>query len=151
MGRDEVEKNLNFLGFLIMQNKLKGATVKSIFELNEADIRTVMATGDNMLTAISVARKCGIIKEEQVVYLADLIEDGASKGITWKIAKDSDAIKQDYIQPKDAINNMTIAKVLPWEKDGEEGFAIAITGKAFNYLVNDPAMKAVLQQVLLRG
>lgn len=151
MGRDEVEKNLNFLGFLIMQNKLKGATVKSIFELNEADIRTVMATGDNMLTAISVARKCGIIKEEQVVYLADLIEDGASKGITWKIAKDSDAIKQDHIQPKDAINNMTIAKVLPWEKDGEEGFAIAITGKAFNYLVNDPAMKAILQQVLLRG
>jgi cation-transporting ATPase 13A3/4/5 len=151
MGRDEVEKNLNFLGFLIMQNKLKGATVKSIFELNEADIRTVMATGDNMLTAISVARKCGIVKEEQVVYLADLIEDGASKGITWKIAKDSDAIKQDHIQPKDAINNITIAKVLPWEKDGEEGFAIAITGKAFNYLVNDPAMKAVLQQVLLRG
>jgi magnesium-transporting ATPase (P-type) len=52
-----------------------------------------MATGDNMLTAISVARKCGIVKEEQVVYLADLIEDGASLGITWKIAKDSDAIK----------------------------------------------------------
>jgi cation-transporting ATPase 13A3/4/5 len=92
MGRDEVEKNLNFLGFLIMQNKLKGATVKSIFELNEADIRTIMATGDNMLTAISVARKCGIIKEEQVVYLADLIVDGASQGITWKIAKDSDAV-----------------------------------------------------------
>jgi len=92
MGRDEVEKNLNFLGFLIMQNKLKGATVKSIFELNEADIRTIMATGDNMLTAISVARKCGIIKEEQVVYLADLIADGHSQGITWKIAKDSDAV-----------------------------------------------------------
>jgi cation-transporting ATPase 13A3/4/5 len=92
MGRDEVEKNLNFLGFLIMQNKLKGATVKSIFELNEADIRTIMATGDNMLTAISVARKCGIIKEEQVVYLADLIADGPSQGITWKIAKDSDAV-----------------------------------------------------------
>jgi hypothetical protein len=25
---------------------------------------------------MSVARKCGIIKEEQIVYLADLIEDG---------------------------------------------------------------------------
>ena len=92
MSRDDVEKNLNFLGFLIMQNKLKGATVKSIFELNEADIRTVMATGDNMLTAISVARKCGIVKEEQIVYLADLIEDGAAQGITWKIAKDSEAV-----------------------------------------------------------
>lgn len=46
---------------------------------------------------------------------------------------------------------MTAAKLLPWEKDADEGFAIAITGKAFNYLVNDPAMKAVLQQVILRG
>jgi cation-transporting ATPase 13A2 len=151
MSRDDVEKNLNFLGFLIMQNKLKGATVKSIFELNEADIRTVMATGDNMLTAISVARKCGIVKEEQIVYLADLIEDGASQGITWKIAKDSEAVMQDHIHPKEAIKNMSVAKILPWEKDGEEGFAIAITGKAFNYLVNDAAMKAVLQQVLIRG
>ena len=34
INRDEIEKNLNFLGFLIMQNKLKAATVKSIFELN---------------------------------------------------------------------------------------------------------------------
>jgi len=76
MTRDEVEKNLNFLGFLIMQNKLKAATIKSIFELNEADIRTIMATGDNILTGLSVAKKCGIIKEEQIVYLADLIEDG---------------------------------------------------------------------------
>jgi cation-transporting ATPase 13A2 len=64
MTRDEVEKNLNFLGFLIMQNKLKPATIKSIFELNEADIRTIMATGDNILTGLSVAKKCGIVKEE---------------------------------------------------------------------------------------
>jgi cation-transporting ATPase 13A3/4/5 len=64
MKREEVEKNIIFLGFLIMQNKLKSATIKSINELNQADIRTVMATGDNMLTAISVAKKCGIIQEE---------------------------------------------------------------------------------------
>ena len=64
MKREEVEKNIIFLGFLIMQNKLKSATIKSITELNQADIRTIMATGDNMLTAISVARKCGIIYEE---------------------------------------------------------------------------------------
>jgi len=59
-----MEKDLTFLGFLIMQNKLKPVTVKALAELNEADIRTIMATGDNMLTAISVGRKCGIIKEE---------------------------------------------------------------------------------------
>jgi cation-transporting ATPase 13A2 len=59
--REEVEKELTFLGFLIMQNKLKQATIKALTELNESDIRTIMATGDNMLTALSVGRKCGII------------------------------------------------------------------------------------------
>jgi cation-transporting P-type ATPase 13A2 len=62
--REDVEKELTFLGFLIMQNKLKSATIKALAELNEADIRTIMATGDNMLTAISVGRKCGIVQEE---------------------------------------------------------------------------------------
>jgi hypothetical protein len=51
---------------------------------------------------------------------------------------------QDHIHPKEAIKNMNVSKVLPWEKDKEEGFAIAITGKAFNYLVKDSSMKAVL-------
>jgi len=62
--REDVGKELTFLGFLIMQNKLKSATIKALAELNEADIRTIMATGDNMLTAISVGRKCGIVQEE---------------------------------------------------------------------------------------
>ena len=56
MKRDQVEKDLTFLGFLIMQNTLKTATAPVIKELLAADIRTVMVTGDNLLTAISVAR-----------------------------------------------------------------------------------------------
>jgi hypothetical protein len=39
---------------------------------------------------------------------------------------------------------MSAAKILPWEKDQAEGYAVAITGKAFNYLVKDPSVKAVL-------
>ncbi len=57
-----METGLDFLGFLIMQNKLKPVTTKVIKELNEANIRTIMATGDNVLTAISVARECNIIQ-----------------------------------------------------------------------------------------
>ena len=44
------------MGFLIMQNKLKPATTAIIDKLQEAHIRTIMVTGDNVLTAISVAR-----------------------------------------------------------------------------------------------
>jgi P-type E1-E2 ATPase len=39
-----------------MENKLKPATQPTIETLNKCKIRTIMATGDNTLTAISVAR-----------------------------------------------------------------------------------------------
>lgn len=59
--RPEVESDLDFLGFIIFENKLKPTTTGVIDELNEADIRKVMCTGDNILTAISVARECNLI------------------------------------------------------------------------------------------
>ena len=71
--REEVESNLTFLGFLIMQNKLKPVTVSVIETLNEANIRTIMATGDNVLTAISVGRECNIIDADAEVFLGDMI------------------------------------------------------------------------------
>ena len=54
--RGEVECNLTFLGLLVMENKLKVETIGAIENLNKCHVRTIMATGDNVLTAISVAR-----------------------------------------------------------------------------------------------
>ena len=45
-----------FLGFLILENKIKDCTKRVITNLNEAKIKTIMATGDNILTAISVGK-----------------------------------------------------------------------------------------------
>ena len=45
LSRNETESNLNFLGFIIMQNKLKKETTKTIRILNKANIRNVMVTG----------------------------------------------------------------------------------------------------------
>lgn len=61
MSREEAESNLEFLGFIIFENKLKQTTTHVIDELKRAGIRNVMCTGDNILTAISVARECGLI------------------------------------------------------------------------------------------
>lgn len=58
VSRDKVECNLKFLGLLIMENKLKSQTTGVIEILKDCNVRTVMATGDNVLTAISVARQC---------------------------------------------------------------------------------------------
>ena len=43
-----------------------------------------MATGDNGLTAVSVARECGIISSNKVAYMAELIETNHNeKRIQW--------------------------------------------------------------------
>ncbi|KAM6948677.1 polyamine-transporting ATPase 13A3-like [Aplochiton taeniatus] len=73
LNRDVVETNLDFLGLIIMQNKLKEETAGVLEDLRHASIRTVMVTGDNMLTAISVARDCGMILGHERVIVAEAV------------------------------------------------------------------------------
>lgn len=84
--RDEVECNLIFLGLLIMENTLKPQTTPVIAQLNKAKVRTVMATGDNILTALSVARQCGMVgQREKVVQIeARPPETGKPACISWE-------------------------------------------------------------------
>ncbi|XP_018649916.1 putative cation transporting ATPase [Schistosoma mansoni] len=67
--RERVEQNLRFLGLLIMENRLKPETTQVIKTLRYANIRPVMVTGDNMLTALSVARDCEMIDELDRIIL----------------------------------------------------------------------------------
>ncbi|XP_061510158.1 polyamine-transporting ATPase 13A3 isoform X1 [Anopheles gambiae] len=61
IAREKVECELEFLGFVILENRLKTDTEEVIESLNAANIRSVMVTGDNLLTAASVAHDCGMI------------------------------------------------------------------------------------------
>lgn len=72
--REEVETNLEFLGFIIFENKVKDATSKTLQILREANIRTIMCTGDNVLTAISVGRESHLI-ESPKVYVSSINEE----------------------------------------------------------------------------
>jgi cation-transporting ATPase 13A2 len=72
--RADVESDLEFLGFIIFENKLKPSTASVISELNEAKIRNVMCTGDNILTAISVARECKMISSDEACFIPHLVE-----------------------------------------------------------------------------
>ena len=57
-----------------MENKLKSASKEVIEKLESCDVNTIMATGDNILTAISVARKCSLISRETALVLGDIDE-----------------------------------------------------------------------------
>lgn len=75
--REAIEVDLNLLGLIIMENRLKVHTTPCIQTLNDANIKIVMLTGDNILTAVSVARDCKIITPGQSVITINA--EGSSK------------------------------------------------------------------------
>lgn len=77
LAREEVESNLIFAGFLVLQCPLKGDAKKTVQMLNESSHRVVMITGDNPLTACHVAREVEIIDRD--VLILDAPEDENSK------------------------------------------------------------------------
>ncbi|XP_062439242.1 polyamine-transporting ATPase 13A3 isoform X2 [Rhea pennata] len=88
INRDAIESSMDFMGLIIMQNKLKQETPAVLEDLHKANIRTVMVTGDNMLTAISVARDCGMILPQDKVIIAEALppKDGQAARINWHYA-----------------------------------------------------------------
>ncbi|CAB3409507.1 unnamed protein product [Caenorhabditis bovis] len=69
--RTTVECDLQLLGLIVMENRVKPVTLGVINQLNRANIRTVMVTGDNLLTGLSVARECGIIRPQKRAFLIE--------------------------------------------------------------------------------
>lgn len=65
VSREKVECDLEFLGFVILENRLKADTEEVIESLNVANVRCIMVTGDNLLTAASVAHDCGMVMPGQ--------------------------------------------------------------------------------------
>ena len=76
ISRSYCEKDMIFLGLLIVQNKLKLATNPTLRILSQdAQIRVRMATGDNILTAVCVGRKSNLIAPGSVVYSCEIEEE----------------------------------------------------------------------------
>ncbi|MGL4948004.1 MAG: hypothetical protein ACRC42_01290, partial [Mycoplasma sp.] len=84
VNQEFIEKNMIFLGLWIVQNKLKKATSSSIRTLDKAHWRMVMATGDNILTAISVSKECNLIPNNAIIYSCELLkEEGQNQNLIW--------------------------------------------------------------------
>jgi len=74
MKRHEAESELDFVGFIIFENKLKPTTAGVLKELTQSNIRSVMVTGDNILTAISVARNCSLMDQDAHCFVPRFLE-----------------------------------------------------------------------------
>ncbi|XP_049846104.1 polyamine-transporting ATPase 13A3-like isoform X2 [Schistocerca gregaria] len=84
--REVMECDLTFLGLLMLCNSLKAETLGVIHHLQTAKLRCVMVTGDNILTAVSVARDCGMVLplENVIQVVVTQSEDGESVSLKLK-------------------------------------------------------------------
>lgn len=76
ISRNEAESGLIFIGLIVFANKLKNETKSTLKELNKVGIKTLMATGDNILTAVSVGRQAKII-DKFTPIIFPLIDENA--------------------------------------------------------------------------
>ena len=83
-----------------------------------------MATGDNVLTAISVARQCNIINGDKPVWLGDLGTVNNQLEVVWKSTNAQDNMHKEG--PEDE---------LPWHYL-DRNVEVAVTGKAFKLIID---------------
>ncbi|XP_045857946.1 polyamine-transporting ATPase 13A3 isoform X1 [Meles meles] len=135
ISRDVIENNMDFMGLIVMQNKLKQETPAVLEDLHKANIRTVMVTGDNMLTAVSVARDCGMILPQDKVIIAEALppKDGKVAKINWHYAdtltqfSNSSAIDSEAIPIKlvhDTLEDLQVTR-----------YHFAMNGKSFSVIL----------------
>ena len=69
--RLELEKEINFEGFEVFENRLKPETKGAINDLVEAELPCVMITGDNALTGSNMACQCGISDPTKITLICN--------------------------------------------------------------------------------
>lgn len=124
--REEVESELNFAGFLVLQTPLKEDALKAVQMLNESSHRVVMITGDNPLTAVHVARQVEIVDRDCLILDAPE-NDTSGEKLVWRSVDEKTIIPVDptadldqkIIDTKDlcvtgyALSKFTGQKALP--------------------------------------
>ncbi|KAK3373986.1 hypothetical protein B0T24DRAFT_576743 [Lasiosphaeria ovina] len=152
MKRDDVESGLDFVGFIIFENKLKPATAPVLRELLESNIQAVMVTGDNILTAISVARECSLINKTAHCFVPRFVAGNLrdpNAELVWE-SIDNQVYQLDgkTLLPLPAPAEGDAS--LPYDISNLRNYSLAVSGDVFRWVV-DFASPEVMRRMLVTG
>ncbi|KAG1672905.1 putative cation-transporting ATPase 13A3 [Nymphon striatum] len=144
--REAVESELTFLGLLLMQNSLKLETKSVIHILHEANLRTVMITGDNMLTAVSVARECKMISSNSnIIYVkAHPGESDYPPVIEYQKENCENEFHEQELNPNNELSQSLIMNI-----QNNEDTTFVLDGKTFGILRSE--FSDLYQKILVKG
>ena len=133
------EKNLTYVGICGMIDPPRKSVKNAVLKCIKAGIKPVMITGDSLLTAVSVAKSVGILKDESEAVLGSSLDNLSDEELVEVIDKYSVYARVSPIhkrrivaawQKKNKVVAMTGDGVndAPAIKDAHVGIGMGITG-----------------------
>ena len=133
MPRQEMEKSLIFVGFLIFDSDLKADSKSVVRELKAANHQVIMITGDSVYTAIDVGRRLGMIKSstdkkgESSSSTTIILHDLLNSEVVWRpLGKEVKTTSE--MEPDDIVYDVSKISTL------KSTYSLCITGSALDIL-----------------
>ncbi|KAI8074516.1 hypothetical protein BC940DRAFT_343132 [Gongronella butleri] len=138
--REQLEQDVDLLGLLLFKNQLKADTTENISKLKQGATRTVMITGDTALTGVYIARQCGMTQQPNgKVLLGDLVTNSDEKKNGGAIGPR--VVWTDVDEPE-TFDDVDVDQYL--KNKAHTPVELAVTGKAFDWLVDHDLMRQYL-------
>ena len=124
---ETIESGLTFIGMVGMIDPPREEAKKAVEKCKRAGIKTVMITGDHKITAVAIAKKLGILENEDEALIGLELDKISDEELTKNIRKYSVYAR---VSPEHKVR---IVKA--WQANGE---IVAMTGDGVN---DSPALK----------
>lgn len=119
--RKHLEKGVEFLGFVGIYDPPREEAIEAIKNAKEAGIKTIMVTGDNEITALTIAKAVGLIEKDEDVITGDELDKMSNEDLEKIILKTSVFART---RPEDKLRLVTLFKKM--------GFVVGVTGDGVN-------------------
>eukprot|EP00808_Paulinella_micropora_P010657 g65228.t1 len=133
--RAELETKLSFFGFLLFKNALKPDTADALAELRRGDVRTLIVSGDHVLTAVHVGKESALVPPGHPVLLG-------------KILPRTDSMGEVVVWESEAGQRVDLP---PPHDERWLGLELAVTGKVYRALEESGALDHLLQHIRIYG
>ena len=113
----DIEHSLTFVGLLGLYDPPRDNVIEDIRTCEQAGIKTVMITGDNLITASSIARRIGILKDGDKAVTGEELSEMSDEELAASV---SDCSVYARVSPSDKLRIVRALK--------QAGNVVTITG-----------------------